>query len=57
MALPRGKEEGMPFQVLAVLSPLLQSDNAAGANWENMASSSWSWCGVRTDKGGMPDSR
>eukprot|EP00092_Neocalanus_flemingeri_P019214 GFUD01020814.1.p1 GENE.GFUD01020814.1~~GFUD01020814.1.p1 ORF type:complete len:788 (+),score=177.59 GFUD01020814.1:86-2449(+) len=57
MALPRGKEDGMPFQVLAVLSPLLESDRATSADWGSMEKSSWSWCGVRTDKGGMPDSR
>jgi len=56
MTLPRGKEEGMGFEFLAVLSPLLDSDHF-GTDWTDLSRRSWSWCGMRTDMGGMPDSR
>merc|ERR1719154_46358 len=57
MLLPRGKEEGMPFSLFVVLSPFLASDNAHKADWSTHNTGTWSWCGVRTDQGGMPDSR
>jgi len=57
MLLPRGKEEGMPFDLFVVLSPLLEEDSAHGADWTKHDTGTWSWCGVRTDQGGMPDSR
>jgi len=58
MTLPRGSEYGKPFRVFLVLSPLLQSDAAhTSPDWRGLEQQSWSWCGVRKDKGGMPDSR
>ena len=56
MTLPRGKKEGMGFHFLAVLSPLLELDHF-GTDWTDLSRRSWSWCGMRTDMGGMPDSR
>eukprot|EP00092_Neocalanus_flemingeri_P025775 GFUD01027941.1.p1 GENE.GFUD01027941.1~~GFUD01027941.1.p1 ORF type:complete len:745 (-),score=133.69 GFUD01027941.1:49-2283(-) len=57
MLLPRGQERGMEFDLFAVVSPLLQDDNAHQADWNTHNTGTWSWCGVRTDQGGMPDSR
>jgi len=57
MSLPRGSVSGKPYRVFLVLSPLLQADAAHGADWRGLQHQSWSWCGVRKDKGGMPDSR
>ena len=47
----------MHFDLLVVLSPLLEEDSAHGADWTKHDTGTWSWCGVRTDQGGMPDSR
>eukprot|EP00092_Neocalanus_flemingeri_P020545 GFUD01022258.1.p1 GENE.GFUD01022258.1~~GFUD01022258.1.p1 ORF type:complete len:764 (+),score=170.77 GFUD01022258.1:69-2360(+) len=57
MTLPRGSESGKPFRVFLVLSSLLESDAAHSADWRELEQTSWSWCGVRKDRGGMPDSR
>jgi len=56
MSLPRGQESGAEYSVLLVLSPLLPGDTA-GAAWARLDQQSWAWCGVRKDRGGMPDSR
>ena len=56
MSLPRGQESGAEYSVLLVLSPLLPGDTG-GAAWARLDQQSWAWCGVRKDRGGMPDSR
>jgi len=57
MLLPRGREDGMEFHLLAVLSPFIMDDAALTADWNVHNAGIWSWCGVRSDEGGMPDSR
>jgi len=57
MLIPRGNETGMNFDLFIVLSPLLEGDNAHSADWDKHSTSTWAWCGVRSDEGGMPDSR
>ena len=57
MLLPRGREDGMEFDFLAVLSPFIMDDAALTADWNVHNAGIWSWCGVRSDEGGMPDSR
>ena len=57
MLLPRGSESGFDYKVFLVLSPLLKEDPAHSADWGRLEQHSWAWCGVRADRGGMPDSR
>ena len=57
MLIPRGTEEGMEFDFFVVISPLVEEDSAHSADWDSLNTGTWSWCGVRTDMGGMPDSR
>ena len=57
MFIPRGNETGMKFDIFVVLSPLLENDKAHTADWDEHHRGTWAWCGVRSDEGGMPDSR
>jgi len=57
MLIPRGTEAGMNFELFLVVSPLLEEDSAHTADWDTHNTGTWSWCGARTDMGGMPDSR
>jgi len=57
MFIPRGNETGMEFDIFVVLSPLLENDQAHTADWTEHHRGTWAWCGVRSDEGGMPDSR
>jgi len=57
MLIPRGNETGMKFDMFVVLSPLLENDKAHTADWTKHHTGTWAWCGVRSDEGGMPDTR
>jgi len=57
MFIPRGNETGMKFDMFVVLSPLLENDKAHTADWDEHHTGTWAWCGVRSDQGGMPDTR
>lgn len=57
MALPRGRQGGMPFRLFFMASALLPSDRALTADWQKLSMTSWSWCGMRRSDGDVPDSR
>jgi len=56
MAIPRGTRNGMSFQLVFIVSPLLQQDRARVNDWSR-TETAWGWCGFREGQRGLPDSR
>jgi len=56
MALPRGTRNGMSFQLVFIVSPLLPQDRARVGDWQR-SQEAWGWCGFRDGQRGLPCSR
>eukprot|EP00088_Acartia_fossae_P019680 TRINITY_DN214_c0_g1_i3.p1 TRINITY_DN214_c0_g1~~TRINITY_DN214_c0_g1_i3.p1 ORF type:complete len:1051 (-),score=178.18 TRINITY_DN214_c0_g1_i3:121-3273(-) len=57
MALPRGSNNGMSFQLVLIVTQLLPQDRTRLREWENNAETAWGWCGLRDGQRGIPDGR
>eukprot|EP00088_Acartia_fossae_P014371 TRINITY_DN17695_c0_g1_i1.p1 TRINITY_DN17695_c0_g1~~TRINITY_DN17695_c0_g1_i1.p1 ORF type:complete len:318 (-),score=49.11 TRINITY_DN17695_c0_g1_i1:103-1056(-) len=57
MALPRGSNAGMSFQLVLIVTQLLPGDRNRVAEWERNSETAWGWCGLRNGQRGLPDGR
>ena len=53
--IPRGSERGMEWQLVVMVSQVLDNDLRRIRNWSDNQNLAWSYCGVRW--GSVPDSR
>jgi len=57
LAIPRGTAEGMPFNLVLIVTRLVAGDADRIEDWNRLSQTSWGWCGVRQGQGAAPDSR
>jgi len=57
LAIPKGSPEGMKYQLVVIVTPLLPGDRRNINDWNSLSRTSWAWCGIKEGDGTMPDSR